>query len=59
MCVCLYSLAWAEMKLILCKIFWNFDLALAENNPANWTDQKVFLTYERIPLHVVLSPRVF
>lgn len=55
---CARSLAWAEMKLILCKMFWNFDLALADNNPEDWTDQKVYLTHERTPLNVKIGLRV-
>lgn len=52
------SLAKAEMKLILCKMIWNFDLALAESNPEDWTDQKAFLLYEKIPLNVMISPKM-
>lgn len=52
------SIAWAEIKLILCKMFWTFDLQLAENNVDDWTDQKVWLLSERLPLNVKVGLRV-
>ncbi|KAI4177418.1 MAG: hypothetical protein LQ343_000399 [Gyalolechia ehrenbergii] len=51
-------LAWAEMKLILCKVLWNFDMELAEGNKDDWSmEQKVYLLHERTPLYVKLRPR--
>ena len=53
-----YRLAWAEMKLILCKVLWSFDLELADGNKDDWSmEQKVFLLHERTPLYVKLTPR--
>ena len=51
-------LAWAEMNLILCKVLWNFDMELAEENKSDWSmEHKIWLLYERNPLYVKLSPR--
>lgn len=52
-----YSLAWAEMKLILAKVVWSFDLELSKNNAEDWSDQKVFLLNEKIPMYVRLKAR--
>ena len=49
-------LAWAEMKLILCKVLWNFDMELAGGNKDDWSmEQKVYLLYERTPVYVKLT----
>lgn len=40
------NLAWAELKLILAKMIWSFDLELSEKNQGDWTDQKVYLINE-------------
>lgn len=51
-------LAWAEMKLILCKVLWNFDMELAEGNLDDWSmEQRVWLLHERAPLYVKLTPK--
>jgi len=51
------SLAWAEMNLILCKVMWSFDLELGEGNKEDWSDQKIWLLHERLPLYVKITPR--
>lgn len=53
-----HSLAWAEVELILAKIFWSFDLELSERSPKDWTHQRVYLLLEKLPLFVHLKPRV-
>lgn len=52
------SLAWAEMKLILAKVIWHFDLELSEKNVGEWNDQKVYLINEKTPLYVKIRSRV-
>ncbi|KAM3420686.1 hypothetical protein BST61_g3940 [Cercospora zeina] len=49
------NLAWHEMRLILATTLYNFDLHLCEESE-NWTDQKVYTLWEKIPLWVRLSP---
>lgn len=51
------SLAYAEMRLILAHVLWNFDLELATESE-NWADQKIFSLWEKGPLYVKLTPVV-
>ena len=51
------NLAWAEMKLVLAKLIWSFDLELSEKNQGDWTDQKVYFLNEKLPMYVTLQPR--
>ena len=57
---CIISrLAWVEMKMVLAKVLWNFDLELAEKmKEGDWTDQKVYLLNEKMPMYVKMRPRV-
>ncbi|MCJ1453568.1 hypothetical protein MMC28_003915 [Mycoblastus sanguinarius] len=51
-------LAWAEMKLILAKTIWNFDIELSERMVGDWSDQKVYLLNETTPMYVKIRSRV-
>ena len=52
-------LAWVEMKMVLAKVLWNFDLELAEKmKEVDWTDQKVYLLNQKTPMYVKMRPRV-
>lgn len=43
------SMAYHEIRLILSKVLWNFDLRLcAESNL--WNEQKVFIMWDKGPL---------
>ena len=54
-----YRLAWAEMKLVLAKVLWNFDLELSEKMmEGDWSDQKVYLLNQKMPMYVKMMPRV-
>ena len=54
-----HRLAWVEMKIILAKLLWNFDLELSEKmEGGDWTDQKVYLMNEKAPMYVKMSSRV-
>ena len=48
------NLAYAEMKLVASRLFWNFDFELdAQSN--TWPDnQRVFIFWEKLPLMVKL-----
>lgn len=50
------SLAYAEMRLILGKVLWNFDLELMPES-RNWDDQKIYVLWEKTPLMVRLVAR--
>ena len=50
------SLAYMEMRIILAKLLWQFEVALA-NPDQDWIDsQKCFQLWEKIPLMVKLTP---
>lgn len=49
------NLAYAEMRLILAKIIYNFDLELDEKT-GDWLAQKTFVLWEKPPLWVKLTP---
>ncbi|KAI9754984.1 MAG: hypothetical protein M4579_004458 [Chaenotheca gracillima] len=50
-------LAYAEMRLILVKLLWNFDLAFSDPiSQAHWADQQVFTLWQKLPLMVKLTP---
>lgn len=49
-----FSLAYAEMRMTMCRILWNFDLELQEES-RNWLkEQKTFNLWEKDPLHIRL-----
>ena len=48
-----------EMKLILDKTVWNFDLELSDKMMGgDWSDQKVYLLNEKVPMYVKMRPRI-
>ncbi|KAK5651518.1 hypothetical protein OQA88_11972 [Cercophora sp. LCS_1] len=50
------NLAYAEMRLILARIIYDFDLRIADNS-TNWIDaQKTYTLWDRVPLNVYLTP---
>ncbi|KAI1776940.1 cytochrome P450 [Hypoxylon cercidicola] len=51
------NLAYHEMRLILARVLWNFDLELCDES-RNWTDQRVFVVWEKPPLVVRVRPAV-
>lgn len=54
-----YRLAWVEMKMVLAKVLWNFDLELSEKMmEGDWSDQKVYLLNEAMPMLVKMRQRV-
>ena len=50
-------MAYAEIRLVLAKLIWNFDLELADNSD-KWIDKaKSFLMWEKTPLPIHLTLR--
>ena len=43
-----------EMRMVLAKVFWHFDLELCDGMEG-WLDQKSYLTWEKGPLMVKVS----
>lgn len=51
------SLAYGEMRLILARIVWNFDLRLDAAHK-NWVeDNKCYFLWQKGPLNVYLTPK--
>ncbi|KAJ6006631.1 hypothetical protein N7451_004575 [Penicillium sp. IBT 35674x] len=50
------NLAYCEIRLILCKLLYHFDLTLCPES-ANWIDQKVYFLWDKPRLMVTLQPR--
>ncbi|GIZ44025.1 hypothetical protein CKM354_000723400 [Cercospora kikuchii] len=50
------NMAYHEMRLILTKTLYNFDLTLCEESK-QWADQKTYIMWEKKPLMVRLTPR--
>ncbi|KUI70157.1 Isotrichodermin C-15 hydroxylase [Cytospora mali] len=51
------NLAYAEMRLILARVIWNFDMKLA-NNHERWIDNtEVYTIWDKKALNIYLSPR--
>lgn len=51
------SMAYAEMRMVLTKVLFNFDLQLADPSEDWWTTQNTFFVWQKKPLMVKLSPR--
>jgi len=52
------SLAYAEMRLILARLLWNFNLELDERSLTWAQGMKMYLLWEKVPLYVKLKPVV-
>ncbi|RYP20696.1 hypothetical protein DL765_002646 [Monosporascus sp. GIB2] len=50
------NLAYAEMRLILARIVYGFDMKLADDSTDWIKRQKTFILWDRIPLNVYLTP---
>ncbi|KAI3324168.1 putative P450 monooxygenase [Xylariaceae sp. AK1471] len=48
------NLAYVEMKLVMAKLLWHFDLE--QRFPDNWGDQRAYLVWEKPPMMVKLKP---
>lgn len=51
------NLAYIEMRIILARVLWNFDLRLADESRDWLSRQKIYLLWEKSPLYVYLTPR--
>ncbi len=51
-------LAYAEMRLILARMVWNFDMTLAEDSQGFLKRQKAYFVWKKPALNVYLRPVV-
>ncbi|KAJ5804831.1 hypothetical protein N7474_010697 [Penicillium riverlandense] len=49
------NLAYAEMRLILARMIWNFDMEIAPDS-RNWINQDAYVVWEKPALNVKLAP---
>jgi cytochrome P450 len=52
------NLAYIEMRVILTRVLWNFDVQIAEDSLDWMSKQKIFNLWEKGPLNVTLKPAV-
>ncbi|KAH7407559.1 cytochrome P450 ClCP1 [Cadophora sp. MPI-SDFR-AT-0126] len=46
-------LAWLELRVIMARLLWNFDLGLSRGTrPIEWTSQKIFWAWEKDPMSI-------
>lgn len=57
MLTCLLSLAFVELRLILARIIFNFDLELAPDSQGWADDQELFSFWNKPALNVYFKPR--
>ncbi len=50
------NLAYAEMRLVVARMVWEFEMELADKGE-NWVDQRMYGLWDKKPLMVKLSPR--
>lgn len=50
------NLAWAEIRTILVRLVWHFEMEL-EDDSVNWGNQKVFILWQKPSLMVRLTAR--
>lgn len=50
------NLARAEMKLIMGKLFWHFDMELVDKE-SDWTQQSIYGLWDKDPLMIRMIPR--
>lgn len=48
------SLAYAEMRLIMARLLWNFDISLSEES-LKWDDQRSYSIWQKEPLMIRLA----
>ncbi|PVI00442.1 cytochrome P450 monooxygenase-like protein [Periconia macrospinosa] len=51
------NMAWSEIRTILARFLWHFDVELVDKNLSDWDHQKVFVLWNKVPLMVRLSAR--
>lgn len=56
MCLTGSSLAYIEMRIILARVLWNFDMNIAEESVDWMSKQRIYNLWEKGPLMVHLTP---
>ena len=56
MLIILCSLAYVEMRIVLARLLWNFDLTRLAPSCEDWANQNVYLFWDKPELLVQLTP---
>lgn len=56
LCLTELSLAYIEMRIILSRVLWNFDMRIAEESVDWMSKQRIYNLWEKGPLMVYLTP---
>ncbi|KAF7870469.1 hypothetical protein EAF04_004213 [Stromatinia cepivora] len=52
------SFGQAELRVVLARLVWNFDLEAVGNKLVNWVDLKNYIVVQKEPIWVTIKPRV-
>lgn len=47
----------AEIRLVMVRLLWEFDMELCEETGLDWAEKKAWLTWDKRPLFVKLAAR--
>ncbi|OCL09616.1 putative RNA polymerase II mediator complex component Srb8 [Glonium stellatum] len=50
-------LAWAEMRLLIARVIWFYDISMVKERPFDWDSQRIIMVVEKNPLWLKLKPR--
>lgn len=51
------SLAYVEMRLVLARMLFNFDISLSDDSREWMENQKAYNMWSKPPMHIHLTPR--
>ncbi|KAL9066761.1 MAG: hypothetical protein Q9161_007350 [Pseudevernia consocians] len=51
------NIAMAEIRLVIVRMLWEFDMELCEETGSDWVEKKAWFTWDKKPLFVRLTPR--
>ncbi|MCJ1439449.1 hypothetical protein MMC27_008843 [Xylographa pallens] len=51
------SVAWAEMRVVLARLVWRFDIGVAEGRGVDWMDLKTYIVVQKEPIGVRVKVR--
>ena len=49
------QLAWNELRIVLARLLWEFDVNVTEKGIPVWTRQKIFTTWVKEPMYVEVT----
>lgn len=49
--------ALAELRVVLARLVWNFDLSIAPGKQINWMDLKTYIVVQKEPIKIMIKAR--